>query len=95
LIWVGAAGLAFAGCERHEFENTKRLHREHGEHHGDEDHEGGHGDAHHADDHEKKDGHDDHHKDDHKKDDHAHDEKKAQKPAKVEAKKDAPRDTGL
>ena len=97
LICVGAAGLALAGCERHEFENTKRLHMEHGEHHegehhGEEHHDGDHHEADH-----KKEGHDDHHKDDHKKGDHAHGEKKAETPAKPkeEAKKEAPRNTGL
>lgn len=95
LIWVGAAGLVFAGCERHEFENTKRLHMEHGEHHDE-----AHGDEHHDGDHHKadhkEDGHDDHHKGDHKKDDHSHDEKKADDAkGKAKAKKDAPRDTGL
>lgn len=53
LVLACTAGLLTLGCERHDFEVTKKLHLEHGGGHGHGDHEGGkhgHGDedAHHG-----------------------------------------------
>ncbi len=45
LLLSGLALAAFVGCERHEFESTKRLHGGHGGHH-DEAHGDHHGDDH-------------------------------------------------
>lgn len=50
VVSAGILSLAMIGCERHEFDDTKGLHQEHGKHHG-EHHDEGH------DDHAKEDGH--------------------------------------
>lgn len=80
LLWVGIAGLAILGCERHDFEVTKELHMEHGGDHGDHGHEGhdDHGHEGHDEEHgEHGDSHEAHGKD-HKADAHGeeHEEKK-------------------
>lgn len=38
LFSIGLIGFALTGCERHEFEDTKSLHMEHG-HHGEGEHD--------------------------------------------------------
>lgn len=50
------AAAAFVGCEKHDFESTKRLHGGHGDHgddHGGDGHGGDHGKDGHGDDHGK------------------------------------------
>jgi len=51
LIALPVCVLGFS-CERHDFEETKRLHQSHGSHGGG--HDAGHGEAGHGDDHGKK-----------------------------------------
>lgn len=88
---MSVASLFMLGCERHQFEDTKVLHGDHGHHgegHGDS-HETGHGDGHEnghgAKAHEDAKGHGD----------EAHDKEKphSKQPGKV--KKEEPRDVGL
>lgn len=72
MILGAIAALTMLGCERHNFDDTKILHGDHGhhdEHYGD--------DAHHGDDH--KDG-------DKKHDDHAKEEGQGEKKAKGKSK---------
>lgn len=71
LIWGAVAALTMLGCERHNFDDTKILHGDHGHH--DENH----GDDAHRDDH--KDGAQKH-------DDHAKEEGQGEKKAKGKAK---------
>lgn len=85
VVSAGILSLALIACERHEFDETKGLHQEHGKHHG-EHHEEGH-DAHATDAHAKDAAH--------VKETHpAATEKKEAAPA-PEKKTEAPRATGI
>ncbi|MDF1823871.1 MAG: hypothetical protein P1U68_04465 [Verrucomicrobiales bacterium] len=86
LLGMSVAGLFMLGCERHQFEETKILHGDHG-HHG-EDHADSHGEhgKGHGDEGHQDDAHGDHKA-------HADEGHHAEKPEKT--KKEEPREVGL
>ncbi len=84
-LGMSVAGLFMLGCERHQFEDTKILHGDHG-HHGE--HHENHG--YHGKGHDEKGHHEGAHGDDK---DHAGEVHPEKKPEKV--KKEEPRDVGL
>lgn len=74
------AALALIGCERHSFDETQKLHMEHGAHH----------DEHHGEEGHGKEG--EHGKESHVEKDHGGDKAKEAHP---EASKEEPRKTGI
>jgi len=88
-VWMGIVGLASLGCERHDFEDTKVLHMEHGGGHGDHHAEGdgahGHGEE----------GHDEAHGDEHESHGEKANEKAGDEKGKKKSEDAEPRDLGL